>query len=47
MSFAALKVSLGVQGSALAVGAVTMVVAFLALRALPETYGKDLDFVEE
>ncbi len=47
MSFAALKADLGVQGSALAVGAVTMLVAFLSLRALPETYGKDLDFVED
>jgi MFS family permease len=47
MSFTALKSSLGVQGSALAVGAVTMLVAFASLLALPETFGKDLDFVEE
>lgn len=45
-AFAALKPSLGVAGSAIAVGAVTMVVAFVALSALGETYGKDLDFVE-
>jgi hypothetical protein len=31
----------------MAVGAVTMLIAFLALRGLDETYGKDLDFVEQ
>lgn len=45
-AFAALKPWLGVAGSAIAVGAVTMVIAFVALSALDETYGKDLDFVE-
>ena len=39
--------SLGVQTSALAVGAVVMVAAFLSLLALPETFGKDLAFTEE
>lgn len=37
---------LGVQGSAIAVGVLTMAVAFLALGRLDETYGKDLDFTE-
>lgn len=46
-AFTALKGSLGVQGSALAVGAVVMAAAFLSLFALPETYGRDLAFTEE
>jgi hypothetical protein len=40
------KPALGVTGSAIAVGAVTMFIAFLALRGLEETYGKDLDFLD-
>ncbi len=47
MAFTALKGSLGVQWSAITVGAVVMVVACLSLSALPETHGKDLDFVED
>jgi putative MFS transporter len=39
--------SLGITGSAVAVGAVTMLIAFVALGGLEETYGKDLDFIEE
>lgn len=46
-AFTALKGSMGVQGSAIAVGAVAIVGAFLSLSALPETHGKDLDFVED
>lgn len=41
------KAWLGVVGSALAVGVATLVVAWLALRSLHETYGRDLDYVEE
>lgn len=37
---------LGVAGSAIAVGALTIVVALLALNKLDETYGKDLNFVD-
>ena len=37
---------LGVTGAALAVGVATLVVALIALAALPETFGRDLDFVE-
>lgn len=44
--FTALKPSLGVPGSAIAVGVGTMLVAFAALAALDETYGKDLEFLE-
>lgn len=36
----------GVVGSALAVGIVTLGLAFLGLRRLEETFGKELDFVE-
>ena len=38
--------SLGIIGSAIGLGAATLLVAFLALRTLDETYGKDLDFLE-
>jgi predicted MFS family arabinose efflux permease len=44
--FDALRAPLGVRGSAMAVGALAFTVAFLALRGLEETYGKDLDYVE-
>jgi putative MFS transporter len=47
MSFTALKGSVGVMQSALIVGGVTMLIAFLSLLALPETFGRDLDFVED
>lgn len=46
-SFRHLKDALGVVGSAVAVGAVTMVIAVVALLALEETFGKNLDYVEE
>jgi hypothetical protein len=39
--------ALGVQGAALAVGAVTIVLALIALVGLDETHGRDLDFLEE
>jgi MFS transporter, putative metabolite:H+ symporter len=45
--FRALKPSLGIVGGAGAVGALTLVLAFAALFALDETYGKDLDFLED
>jgi putative MFS transporter len=45
--FQALKPLLGVLGSAGAVGVLALTLAFLALRGLDETYGKDLDFQEE
>jgi putative MFS transporter len=46
-SFRHLKDALGVVGSAAAVGVVTMVIAAVALVALEETYGKNLDYVED
>lgn len=45
--FNALKGSVGVVESAMMVGAFTLILAFAALRNLEETYGKDLDFLEE
>ncbi len=44
--FQQLKPVLGVTGSAFAVGATTLVIAFVALRGLDETYGRDLDYIE-
>jgi MFS family permease len=41
------RTRVGAVPSAIAVGALTLVVAYLSLRGLEETYGKDLDFVEE
>jgi MFS family permease len=45
-AFGALKGSLGVSLAAIVVGAVTLLIAAVSLRALDETFGKDLDFVE-
>lgn len=44
--FQTLKPSVGVLQSAMLTGALVMVIAFLALRGLQETFGKDLDFYE-
>jgi len=46
-AFRALEGPLGLQGSAILVGVVTMAISFAALAGLHETYGKDLGFVEE
>ena len=45
--FQALREPLGLAGSGFAVGALTLVVALVALAGLDETFGRDLDFVEE
>lgn len=47
LTFKALKPSLGVVGSAEVVGFGFVAVAFIALGFLEETYGKDLDYVED
>lgn len=47
LAFQAFKTSLGVGGAAAAVGAITIALAFVALLGLDETFGKDLDYVEE
>jgi hypothetical protein len=44
--FEALRPGLGIRPSAMAVGALALAIAFVSLRGLDETYGKDLDFVE-
>ncbi|MCL4749962.1 MAG: hypothetical protein KJ015_07380 [Myxococcales bacterium] len=45
--FKQLKDPLGVVGSAIAVGVVTLLIAVVSLLALEETFGKSLDYVEE
>ncbi len=46
LAFNGLKAVLGVPGSAIAVGIVTLSLAGVALMGLEETYGKSLEFVE-
>ena len=46
-AFTMLAPSLGLVGSAIAVGIGTLVVAFVGLLSLPETFACDLDFQEE
>jgi MFS family permease len=46
-AFTALKGDLGVAGSAVAVGVVAIAAALASIALLPETYGRDLDFVED
>jgi MFS family permease len=45
--FQSFRASLGLQGGALAVGALCVAAGFLALLALEETFHKDLDYYEE
>ena len=44
--FQALIPSLGLVGAALALGLLCLAAAFAALYSLPETFGRDLDYVE-
>jgi hypothetical protein len=44
--FRYLQTSLGIPMSAAAVGALTLLVAFVSLAGIEETYGKDLDYLE-
>ncbi|PIQ26020.1 MFS transporter [bacterium (Candidatus Blackallbacteria) CG17_big_fil_post_rev_8_21_14_2_50_48_46] len=46
LAFEASKGSLGLSGSALMIGAVTLLISAIALSRLEETYGRDLDFLE-
>jgi MFS family permease len=46
LAFGALSPRLGMRPSALLLGTALLAIAFLALRQLEETYGKDLDFTE-
>ena len=45
--FTLLRPTLGIRGSAMLVGAIALGIAFLALRGLEETFGRDLDYLEE
>jgi len=49
IAFKALKAnpSLGMVGAAATIGGVLLLLAFVSASTLPETYGKDLDYVEE
>lgn len=46
-AFEFLRVQIGIINSALVVGVITIIVALWALWSLPETFGKDLNFVEK
>lgn len=46
LGYQALTPGLGVVGAAVAVGVVSLALAFAALLAVEETYGKDLDYVD-
>jgi MFS family permease len=45
--FKGLTGPLGFIGSAITIGLVSLLIAFWAVSSLPESYGKDLDYVEE
>ena len=45
--FQAMRGPLGLLGSAAVLGAASLVVAFWAVSTLPESFGKDLDYVEQ
>ena len=47
LMFQAFKPGLGIPGSAMAVGAISFLIAYLSLTRLEETFGKDLDYVEQ
>lgn len=47
LGFQALTPSFGLRDSALIVGAIVIFIALSALHFLPETYGKDLDYIEQ
>jgi hypothetical protein len=44
--FEALRPSMGIRGSAMLVGAMALAIAFVSLRGLEESYGKDLNYLE-
>jgi len=47
LTFKAIEPSFGVINSALIIGGITIAIAAIALAYLPETYGKNLNFIEE
>jgi MFS family permease len=46
-AFQALQPAVGIRGSAMIVGAVALGLAYASLRGLEESYGKDLDYLEQ
>jgi putative MFS transporter len=44
--FDGLRPALGIRGSAMLVGVIALTIAFLSLRGLEESYGKDLNYLE-
>jgi MFS family permease len=46
LSFKYLRAEIGIINGALVIGIVTIVIAFIALRAIDETYGRDMNFDE-
>ena len=44
--FEALRPSMGIRGSAMLVGVIALAIAFVSLRGLEESYGKDLNYLE-
>ena len=44
--FEGLRPALGIRGSAMLVGAIALTIAFVSLRGLEESYGKDLNYLE-
>ncbi len=44
--FNALQPSMGIRASAMLVGSVALLIAFISLTGLDETYGKDLNYIE-
>jgi len=46
-AFLTLRTSYGATTAALSLGVVTLTIAFIALRGIDETFGRDLNFVEE
>lgn len=47
LSFKYLRGGMGILNGALVVGLITIAIALIALRAIDETYGRDLNFLEE
>jgi putative MFS transporter len=47
IAFEFLRLKIGIIPSALVVGGTTIVISLIALRLLDETFGKDLNFLEE
>lgn len=47
LAFSFLKISMGMVGSALLVGVISLIIAYISLYHLEETHSKDLDYLED